>query len=161
MKNLEIGFPEVAASSERGGTLYNVHCQRCHGTAGEGVFNEDKSTYIYPPLWGPESYQPGSSMHRIIKMSRWLVANMPYDKATADKPVLTSAQALDIAAFINNDEIHQRPAVSEFQYPHPEQKAIDYDQGPFADTFSVTQHKYGPYPPIIRYLQSQKRKVNY
>ena len=29
---------------------------------------------------------------------------MPYDKATQDKPYLSSEEALDLAAFINDDE---------------------------------------------------------
>ncbi|MBO9591954.1 MAG: c-type cytochrome [Niabella sp.] len=158
VKPLPIEFPDTAASSVTGALLYGSHCARCHGLNGEGMMRPDNVTYTYPPLWGHQSYQPGSSMHRIIKMAQWLVANMPYDSATHLKPVLTHTQALDIAAFINNDAIHQRPFVQEFQYPDIEEKDIDYDRGPFADTFSVTQHKYGPYPPIIRYWKDRGRK---
>jgi len=100
-------------------------------------------------------------MHRVIKMAQWLVANMPYDKATHDKPFLTSAEALDLAAFINDDEIHQRPVVKEFQYPHYEEKAIDYDKGPFNDTFSEAQHKYGPFKPIINYWKTKGLHPSY
>lgn len=121
----------------------------------------DSSTYIYPPLWGLKSYQPGSSMHRIIKQAQWLLANMPYDKATHQKPFLTSAQALDLAAFINDDKIHQRPQVHEIGYPHYEEKAIDYDKGPFADPFSEYQHKYGPFQPIIDYWKSKGIQPSY
>ncbi|MEO6704473.1 MAG: c-type cytochrome [Ginsengibacter sp.] len=161
VKNLDIPFPSVAASSKKGGQLYTVNCSRCHGKNGEGVMQDDDVTYIYPPLWGAKSYQPGSSMHRIIKMSQWLVANMPHGIATHKKPLLTSDQAFDIAAFINDDEIHERPVVKEFQYPNYEEKAIDYDRGPFADTFSVSQHKYGPYQPIIDYWKSKGIKPSY
>ena len=94
-------------------------------------------------------------MHRIVKMAQWLVSNMPYDKATHDKPYLTSAQALDLAAFINDDKIHQRPFVKEYQYPNAEEKAIDYDRGPFKDPFSEQQHKYGPYKPIVDYWKGK------
>ena len=121
----------------------------------------DKKTYTYPPLWGASAYQPGSSMHRVIKMSQWLKANMPYDKASWNKPVLTDAEALDIAAFVNNDELHKRPKVSDFEYPHYEEKSIDYDHAPFADTFPVMQHKYGPYQPIIDYWQAKGKKAVY
>ena len=88
-------------------------------------------------------------------LAQWLIANMPYDKATHDKPFLTSEEVLDLAAFINDDTIHQRPSVKEFDYPHFEEKAIDYDRGPFNDTFSVAQHKYGPFKPIINYWKSK------
>jgi thiosulfate dehydrogenase len=151
IKNAEIDLPDTAASPATGAILYAANCARCHGDNGQGELRFDKVTYKYPPLWGPKSYQPGSSMHRVVKLAQWLVSNMPYDKATHDKPYLTSEQALDLAAFINDDKIHQRPVVKEYQYPHIEEKSIDYDRGPFADPFSEQQHKYGPYKPIIDY----------
>lgn len=160
-KNLDVSFPEIAASSERGSVLFKEHCARCHGANGEGVMLSDSITYQYPPLWGANGYQPGSSMHRIIKQAQWLKANMPFDKATADKPFLTDAQALDIAAFVNDDNIHFRPDIKSFDYPNPIEKAIDYGVAPFADTFSTAQHKNGPYLPIINYWKAKGWKPAY
>lgn len=160
-KNLEIRFPEIAASSERGAILFNTHCVRCHGATGEGIMRADNVTYQYPPLWGTHGYQPGSSMHRVIKQAQWLKANMPQDKATWDKPVLTDAEALDLAAFVNNDKIHTRPGVTSFDYPNIGEKSIDYGIGPFVDTFSEAQHKNGPYQPIISYWKSKGLKPVY
>ena len=161
VKNLTIPFPKRAASSEKGEQLYAMNCTRCHGANGEGVMQYDSSSYIYPPLWGMKAYQPGSSMHRIIKLSQWLVANMPYDKATHSKPFLTSEEAFDLAAFINDDKIHKRPPVHEFQYPNIAEKAIDYDRGPFIDSFSGQQHKFGPYQPILDYWKSRGLRISY
>jgi thiosulfate dehydrogenase len=161
LKNVEIDLPDTAASPAAGAVLYADNCARCHGTSGQGEMRLDNSAYKYPPLWGMKAYQPGSSMHRIVKMAQWLVSNMPYDKATHDKPFLTSAQALDLAAFINDDKIHQRPPVKEFQYPNPEEKAMDYDRGPFKDPFSEQQHKYGPYKPIADYWKGRGIEPGY
>ncbi len=161
IKGIPITFPSVAASSERGAKLYENNCARCHGAAGEGLMQANGETYTYPPLWGMKAYQPGSSMHRIIKMSQWLIANMPNDKATHQKPFLTTEEAFDLSAFVNDDDIHKRPPVGEFQYPHNEEKAIDYGEGPFADTFSVAQHRLGPYQPIIDYWKSKGWKPSY
>jgi thiosulfate dehydrogenase len=86
---------------------------------------------------------------------------MPYDKATHDKPFLTSQEAFDLAAFINDDSIHQRPSVKEFDYPHFEEKAIDYDRGPFNDTFPALEHKYGPYQPIIDYRKNKGLHISF
>ena len=161
VKNLEIPLPERAASPEKGKQIYALNCAHCHGADGEGIMQDDDVTYIYPPLWGMKSYQPGSSMHRVIKMAQWLVANMPYDKTTEGKPFLTPEDAFDVAAFVNDDDLHKRPFVKEYQYPNAEEKAIDYDQGPYADTFSVKQHKYGPYQPIVDYWKSKGMKISY
>ena len=154
-KNKSIDLPATAANPEQGKILYDMHCVRCHGKEGEGLLQKDKSTYQYPPLWGPEGYQPGSSMHRNIKQAQWLKANMPHDKATADKPFLTDKEALDIASFVNSDKIHKRPNPKNFDYPHAEEKAIDYAHQPFVDPFSEEQHRLGPYQPIIDYLNSK------
>ena len=160
-KNMEISFPATAASPERGKILFDQNCSRCHGNDGEGQWNADKTTYVYPPLWGKDAYQPGSSMHRIIKQAQWLKGNMPYDKVMVGKPFLTDEQALDIAAFVNNDEIHKRPNPKTFDYPYAIEKAIDYDKAPFIDTFSIAQHKYGPYQPIIDFWKEKGMKPVY
>lgn len=160
-KNLSVQFPATAASPQRGSALFAQHCARCHGANGEGVMQIDSVTYQYPPLWGASGYQPGSSMHRIIKQAQWLKANMPQDKATWDKPILTDAEALDIAAFVNDDAIHTRPNVKSFDYPNPGEKAIDYGVGPFVDSFSTAQHKFGPYQPIIDFWKNKGLKPVY
>ncbi len=86
---------------------------------------------------------------------------MPYGKATPERPFLSDEEALDVAAFVNDDVIHKRPYVEAFDYPHAQEKAIDYDIGPFIDTFSVTQHKFGPYPPIIDFWKKKGLKPVY
>jgi thiosulfate dehydrogenase len=160
-KNLEVDFPVRAADPTRGAEVYARHCQRCHGANGEGVIGANQPTYTYPLLWGDSSYQPGSSMHRVIKQAQWLKANMPFDSAKWYKPILTDEEALDVAAFVNNDKIHKRPNPPSFDYPHPEEKAIDYDKGPFVDQFTAEQHKFGPYKLIIEYWKSKGLKPVY
>ncbi len=160
-KNLEIILPHRAASSEKGSKLFVLHCQTCHNANGEGQLRADNITYAYPPLWGEKAYQRGSSMHRVIKMAQWLKGNMPYGKATPDSPFLTDNEALDLAAFINDDVIHKRPFVQSIDYPYPAEKAIDYDRAPFMDSFSVMQHKFGPYPPIIAFWKKNGMKPVY
>jgi thiosulfate dehydrogenase len=153
-QNLVLDYPDEPASSERGEALYTAKCSSCHGINGEGVLDASKVFYTYPPLWGKEAYEAGSSMHRVSKMATWIKANMPHQIAKYNAPVLTDQEALDLAAFINNDEIHVRKKPQRADYPNPKTKPFDYDRGPFADTFSQFQHKYGPFKPIIAYKQS-------
>jgi len=159
-KNLNIKFIDRAASPKKGEIVYKIHCERCHQQNGTGLFNHDSSTYIYPPLWGDNSYQAGSSMHRIIKQAQWLKANMPYDSATWQKPILTDEEALDVAAYVNNDEQNPRKNPKNLDYPNKQKKAIDYGMGPYDDIFSEQQHKFGPYQPIIDFwLRNNKKPI--
>lgn len=160
-QNLPITFPSRAADPSIGKIIYTNRCARCHGENGEGKMADGQQLYTYPPLWGTEGYQPGSSMHRVIKMARWLKANMPHDSATWKKPLLSDEEALDVAAFVNDDRIHQRPSPITMDYPRPADKAIDYGNGPFADTFTAIQHKFGPYQPIIDFWKSKGWKPSY
>jgi thiosulfate dehydrogenase len=159
--NLEMEFMDRAASSEKGKLIYESKCVRCHGDNGEGKLLADKKTYEYPPLWGDKGYQSGSSMHRVIKQARWLKANMPHDLAKWYQPNLTDEECYDLAAFINDDVVHKRPFPVNRDYPNIKDKNLDYDIGPFIDTFSATQHKYGPWKPIIAYWKSKGWKPVY
>ncbi len=154
-ESLEINYPDRPADITRGAEVYSQHCQSCHGVNGEGQWTPDGSTYLYPPLWGLKSYQKGSSPHRIIKAARFIKANMPDKIAHWTKPTLTDDQCVDVAGFINDDRIHPRPEKKDSKanpdYPNIKFKAIDYGIGPFVDTFSEMQHKFGPYKPIIEY----------
>lgn len=161
-KKVNMDLPEIAADYVAGGVLYEKHCKSCHGADGQGVWNADSSTYTYPPLWGKYAYQRGSSMHRVIKSANFIMANMPYLTAMPDKPMLTYTEAINIAAFINNDSLHYRPNKvysSNGDYPVSGVKPIDYDIAPYVDTFSERQHKYGPYMPIINYHKAKNLKV--
>jgi thiosulfate dehydrogenase len=161
-ESLEIEYPDRAADIAQGGAIYARECASCHGAEGQGVMKPDSSTYIYPPLWGPHSYQNGSSPSRVIKLARFIKANMPDKKATWKKPALTDEQAIDVAAFINDGRIHPRPQKKNKEvpdYPDFKMKAIDYEAGPYVDTFSALQHKFGPFKPIIKYHKDHNLPV--
>ena len=162
-ESLEIEYPDRAADPVKGEGIYMKHCVTCHQKNGEGLWNADSSTYIYPPLWGMKSYQKGSSPHRIIKSARFIKANMPNKLATWSKPVLTDEESVDVAAFINDDRIHPRPEKKDNKahpdYPNIKTKPIDYGTGPYEDTFSEAAHKFGPYKPIVDYRRTHNLPV--
>lgn len=159
-KGMEIMLPDFQLDLNHGKQVYRNECARCHGDNGEGKMKPDNSTYEYPPLWGKLSYQPGSSMFRIIKAAQFIKANMPFDQATWENPKLTDRDALDVAAYINSEE-HDRPAKAGEDYPNLKRKPVDYPFGPYDDPFTETQHKYGPYKPIIEYRKKHGLYVNY
>lgn len=145
------GAPAVAllnraADPERGADVYAAHCAVCHGTNGQGARNEGAEGYRYPPLWGPDSFNTGAGMHRIITAANFIRANMPFG-VTHESPLLTEAQAFDVAAYIN---VQQRPERSglERDYPDRRRKPVDAPFPPYADDFSQAQHTFGPWAPI-------------
>lgn len=159
---IKIDFPTRAADPNKGEEVYKRECLVCHGANGEGKMRADNVCYEYPPLWGDKSYQSGSSVHRLIKMAPFVYANMPNKIATYNNPKLTIEEAYDVVAFINNDTIHKRPVpVTDNDYPSLSHKPIDYDKGPYLDSFSESQHKYGPYKPIVDYYKRIGKKANY
>jgi thiosulfate dehydrogenase len=157
-----VKFPDRAADPAKGQVVYEQHCMRCHGDEGQGVLKPDGIAYVYPPLWGMQSYQPGSSMHRVIKAAQFIKYNMPQDLARWDKPVLTDEEAFDVAAYINDDKLHDRPKpylVNE--YPDRSEKPVDYFYPPYADVFTQEQHKYGPFKPIIEWRKKNGQTTGY
>lgn len=155
---IEMEFPDQKASSDAGSIVYAEHCKSCHGANGEGKMFANNITFEYPPLWGPRSYQAGSSLHRVIKAARFIKANMPNSTTWRDQK-LTTQQALDVAAFINDDKIHQRPQPENLDYPDAATKPIDYGLGPYIDPFTAEQHKFGPFPEIIAYKKKNNQKI--
>ncbi len=161
-KLMELTFPNRAAEPIKGEKVYINECKSCHGDNGEGKLKFDSSSYEFPPLWGVKSYQTGSSMHRIIKSATFIYANMPNGIASYNKPKLTIEEAFDVAAFINDDRIHKRPTNNKFiNYPNYKYKPIDYDKGPYIDTFTESQHKFGPYQPIIDFRRSKGLQITF
>lgn len=160
-EGLSIPYPERPANPIKGALVYKTNCAKCHGLNGEGQWRYDSVCYTYPPLWGPDSYQPGSSIHRIVKAAKFIYANMPNENGTSWlSPKLTVDEAFDVAAFINDDRIHNRPKnTGGINYPDLKYKPIDYGTGPFLDTFSEIQHKFGPFQPIINYRKKKNLPI--
>jgi thiosulfate dehydrogenase len=95
--------PALTPDAGRGKTVYTENCQVCHGTNGEGKKADGKS--VFPPLWGPESFNWGAGMHRIDIAAAFIKANMPLSKGDT----LTDQQAWDVATFVMSHERPQDP----------------------------------------------------
>lgn len=140
----KIEYAGKKADPLNGEMVYNKHCISCHLADGQGIYDSTSWHMTYPPLWGKQSYQKGSSMHRVLKSAGFIYHNMPRT-VIWDKPQLTVQEALDVAAFINSEELHERPDEIGVSYPDISYKPIDYFKGPYNDTFSEYQHTFGPW----------------
>jgi len=145
-------FLNRAADKAKGKQVYIAQCQTCHQADGQGLMAETGDEYIYPPLWGKHSYNDGAGLSRVTNFAKYAKFNMPLG-ATYDKPLLTDEEAWDVAAYVNSQF---RPHIeTPLDFPDLTKKPIDHPYGPYADNFSIRQHKYGPFEPIISHRNSK------
>jgi len=145
----DLALMDRAADPGKGKQVFVAKCQSCHGENGQGLINHDSSFYLYPPLWGPNSYNVGAGLFRLTRIASFVKNSMPFGTTSHNSPQLTNEEAWDVAAFV----ISQPRPEKQFSYDWPkiETKPADYPYGPFADNFSEKQHKYGPFPPIQKF----------
>lgn len=150
---VEIPFMQRAADPQQGKMIFENQCQRCHGGNGQGVMFPDSTGYIYPPLWGSDSYNIGAGLYRISRLAAFIKYNMPFD-LTQSSPQLSDEEAWDVAAFISSQPRPEKRFTGD--WPKPETKPEDFPFGPYTDGFSEIQHKYGPFIPISEAKEKQK-----
>ncbi|WP_414470941.1 c-type cytochrome [Microvirga sp. M2] len=152
-------IPELtrAASLEHGQEVYAQACAACHQADGQGVrkgIAGDAQGYQFPPLWGPDSFNDGAGMNRLISAANFIHGNMPLG-TTYDAPVLSAEDAWDVAAFIQSQS---RPAKADLDkdFPNRMQKPVDAGYGPYIDGFDREQHRLGPFGPIRDKIKALK-----
>jgi thiosulfate dehydrogenase len=151
---------ERAADPAHGRTIYANSCAVCHGNDGSGVRRSLPTTdlgYMIPPLWGPDSFNDGAGMTRLINAANFIHFNMPHG-ADYLNPQLTVEQAWDTAAYMVA-QARPHKAGLDRDFPDLLDKPVDAPYGPYADGFSEQQHKFGPFAPIraaIAKLKAEK-----
>jgi thiosulfate dehydrogenase len=138
-----------AADPKKGEEAFHNYCAECHGDDGHGMRNGapgDAKGYMYPPLWGPDSFNDGAGMHRLIASASFIHANMPFG-THYDMPQIPVEDAWDVAAYINTQD---RPKMANLDrdYPNRVRKPVDAPFAPFNDKFPLEQHRLGPFKPI-------------
>lgn len=144
---VKLPFMDRAADPTRGKVVYTAQCQSCHGENGEGQLSLNSISYEYPPLWGKHSYNDGAGLFRLSNFAGYIKSNMPFNQSTHDDPKLTTEEAWDVAAYVNSQPRPKRDLSRD--WPDISKKPFDHPYGPYTDGFNETEHKYGPYPPIV------------
>ncbi len=152
---VEVPFLDRPANPVKGKEIYAGKCASCHGADGQGL-PMPESARRYPPLWGEGSYNEGAGLYRLSRFAGYVKANMPFG-ASYRNPQLSDEEAWDLAAFVNSQPRPQHPFL-DTDWPKIEKKPYDHPFGPYADSFPETQHKYGPFGPIVQFYQSQAKK---
>jgi len=157
---LPLPLPARAADPARGRRVYSSNCSGCHGPSGQGVryapqeARDLRRRYLFPPLWGAESYNDGAGMARNIVPAWFVHANMPRG-VTFGHPVLLPEQAYDVAAFMNAQTRPAMPGLTQ-DYPDPWLKPADAAFAPLTGPFSSRQHAFGPWPPINAWMRANR-----
>ena len=135
-------FLNRAADPTKGKAVYDLRCASCHQSNGQGIIDGIGQSYVYPPLWGPHSFNDAAGLSRISNMAKYVKYNMPLG-VNHDAPELSDDDAWDVAAYIESKPRPHKPTPKD--WPDISKKPIDHPYGPYADQFSEMQHKYGPF----------------
>ena len=98
--------PALAMDFARGAVVFAKKCSLCHGPDGQG--QSSHGAVVFPPLWGPQSFNWGAGMGSIKNAAGFIKANMPLSQGNT----LSDQEAWDVAAFMNS---HERPQDPRFQ----------------------------------------------
>lgn len=143
---IKVNIPARSANQKGGKAIFKQYCVSCHGENGQGKRKGkigDGKGYLYPPLWGNDSFNDGAGMARLLTATRFIKGNMPLG-ATDENPILTDEEAYDVAAYINS---FARPEKTNkgLDYPDLSKKPKDCPYPPYLDKINNEQHRFGPF----------------
>jgi len=95
------GFkPPQPPDFARGEQVFKQHCALCHSDDGQG--KQVAGRYVFPPLWGPDSFNWGAGMGQLDNAAAFIKANMPLSQGGT----LSDQDAWDVAMYM---DAHERP----------------------------------------------------
>lgn len=143
-------MPNRRANLDNGAKVYAAQCAACHGDNGQGVRAGqpgDAQGYVFPPLWGPDTFNNGAGMNRLAMATRFVKHNMPQG-TNFDAPQLSDDDAYDVAAYMLSKPRPEK-ANLEADFPARWNKPVDSAFPPYLLGASADQHRFGPYPPLV------------
>ena len=96
--------PNIKPDPENGKVIYAQQCAVCHGDNGQGLKHADGS-FVYPPLWGDESFNIGAGMARTYTAAAFVKRNMPigfHEKFPLGQGGLSDREAVDVAEYFSH-----------------------------------------------------------
>lgn len=81
---------------DNGEIIYHTQCAICHGEDGKGMKNTNGIGYMFPPLWGMDSFNRAAGLNKVKTAAQFIKANMPLGAGYT----LTDDEALDVAAYM-------------------------------------------------------------
>ncbi|MGB4333850.1 MAG: c-type cytochrome [Chromatiaceae bacterium] len=97
------GMPQLALARApdmaQGKAIYQAKCLACHGVTGAGLRGTDGG-YVFPPLWGPQSFNIAAGMARHYTAAGFIKHKMPLGQGNS----LSDDEAWDVAAYVITQE---------------------------------------------------------
>jgi len=150
---LKITIPERAVDLEKGEQIFTLNCVVCHTSKGKGMKKPIGPGYLYPPLWGDDSYNNGAGMTRVITAAEFIKGNMPFGVQHTN-PTLSDEEAYDVAGYINQQARPVKPHL-EKDFPDLKKKPVSTPYPPYVDDFPTEQHQLGPFQPIMAFYKNK------
>lgn len=96
-----------------GQKIYDQQCAICHGGNGEGL-KDARGEYVFPPLWGDDSFNIGAGMARTYTAAAFVKRNMPIGHGLngllGQGGALTDQKAMDVAEYFSHQPRPDFPA---------------------------------------------------
>lgn len=143
-------MPNRRANLDNGAKVYAAQCAACHGDNGQGVRAGqpgDAQGYVFPPLWGPDTFNNGAGMNRLAMATRFVKHNMPQG-TNFDAPQLSDDDAYDVSAYMLSKPRPEK-ANLEADFPARWNKPVDSAFPPYLLGAPADQHRFGPLPPLV------------
>ena len=158
---LQGAVPNRRADVEAGSGVFDAKCAVCHGSDGLGKRlgqRGDAQGYTFPPLWGPDSFNNGAGMNRLLTATRFVRQNIPLG-ASHTATLLNDDEAYDVMAFVLS---RPRPVKAhlEADFPARWNKPIDAAFPPYMLGAAADQHRYGPFPPLAERQRAMSEQRN-
>lgn len=96
---------DLTPNPVRGREIYEARCAECHGKEGEGLKNA-QGEYVFPPLWGDQSFNIGAGMARTYTAAAFIKNNMPIayglNAPLGQGGALSDQDAVDVAEYFSH-----------------------------------------------------------
>jgi thiosulfate dehydrogenase len=95
----------LVPNPDNGRKVYAQSCAECHGKEGEGL-KDARGEYVFPPLWGNDSFNIGAGMARTYTAAAFVKNNMPVahglNNLLGEGHALNDQDAVDVADYFTH-----------------------------------------------------------
>jgi thiosulfate dehydrogenase len=103
----------LVPDSTHGKEIYREKCEECHGANGVGI-RDVRGEFVFPPLWGDQSFNVGAGMARTYTAAAFVMHNMPVgygvNAPLGQGGALSDQDAVDVAEYFTHQPRPDFPA---------------------------------------------------